>query len=169
MYYTRSALSPDQVSSASGTGWKSLGIDEHPEGTATTVHSGDPFRVHGHLRIAEELLVGRLICIIEDAAGNLIVHPSLEKIEERTDLAPGNYRFEVAFPGLWLSPGMYTVYFKFLGRTAAGGDARHISSALCLDVPGRTEGKTRRILAPPVDWRMEVVPDVRPAAQRVLA
>jgi len=60
----------------------------------------------------------------------------------------------MSLPGLWLAPGLYSVYLKLLASSfhAAG---RYDSERIMLEVKGGIDGTGRTILAPDVEWKLE--------------
>ena len=64
----------------------------------------------------------------------------------------GTHQVTLAFPPLWLEPGLYTLYFKLL----VWGDAnssRYVSDVLHLDVAGESSGVSS-VLHPYVNWTL---------------
>lgn len=49
---------------------------------------------------------------------------------------PGLHQVRICIPALWLRPGVYSIYFKFLVATAGMGNARFLSDSIMLDVRG---------------------------------
>jgi hypothetical protein len=58
----------------------------------------------------------------------------------------------VDLPPLWLAPGLYTLSFKLIGRTADNRDERLLSPPVLLDVTGADGRVGRARLAPPLRW-----------------
>jgi hypothetical protein len=70
---------------------------------------------------------------------------------------PGEYLIRARFPGLWMRPGVYSLYFKLLGNTLSPGKARYISNSTMLDVAGAPDTEIDpepqpSLLAPAIDW-----------------
>ena len=59
--------------------------------------------------------------MIQDANGeSVVVMPANSRMLKIAD-QPGVHRIRVRFPGLWLRPGVYSVYFKLLGSLSRRG------------------------------------------------
>ncbi|MDX2031482.1 MAG: polysaccharide ABC transporter ATP-binding protein [Blastocatellia bacterium] len=121
------------------------------------VHSGQPFRVT--LPIAgKEVSNPMMFFLIEDFTGNLIVHSRVNSREIGVDRLDGICRLELEVPALWLAPGMYTAYFKFLIPTATSSSGRYTSEKAMLEVhnaPGSELGHHgKAILAPEISWNV---------------
>jgi lipopolysaccharide transport system ATP-binding protein len=145
-----------------GTGWRHISINNQPSLAASTIKSEDPLTIEAQLELDEELMEGQFFCIVSDPAGALVLHQRVDS----TRFAPGGldagrYRIEVRMPPLWLTPTLYTLYFKFLGSTISGKQERHLSERVLLDVTGQTQGLGRAALAPPIDWSMAPVDQSR--------
>jgi lipopolysaccharide transport system ATP-binding protein len=140
---------------AQRTRWGRVVINGNTNGVATTVGAGDPLEAEVLLDLNTSLASGPLICIIGSSTGDVVVHQRVE-MKDLVDslLQPGQYKLKVELPPLWLAPGVYTLYFKFLGRTLAGRDNRLISESVILDVTGESNGIGRALLAPTAHWTM---------------
>jgi lipopolysaccharide transport system ATP-binding protein len=77
--------------------------------------------------------------MIQDANGEaVVVMPANSRMLKIAD-QPGVHQIRVRFPGLWLRPGVYSVYFKLLGSSAGEGSARFFSDGIMLDVSGNDD------------------------------
>ena len=91
------------------------------------------------LDLAARCRVSGLFCMIQDANGDsVIVMPANSRNLKIAD-QPGVHQIRVRFPGLWLRPGVYSVYFKLLGASADAGSARFFSDSIMLDVAGNDD------------------------------
>jgi lipopolysaccharide transport system ATP-binding protein len=140
---------------AQRTRWGRVVINGNSNEVSTTIRAGDPLLAEVLLDLNASLAGGPLICIIGSSTGDVVVHQRVE-MKDLIDslLEPGQYRLKVELPPLWLAPGVYTLYFKFLGRTIAGRDNRLISESVILDVAGESNGIGRALLAPSARWTM---------------
>ncbi|MFN0086387.1 MAG: ABC transporter ATP-binding protein [Blastocatellia bacterium] len=121
------------------------------------VYSGEPFRVT--LPIAGRSVSNPMMFfIVEDFTGNLIVHSRINSREIGVDRIDGVCRIDLEAPALWLAPGMYTAYFKFLIPTATSTSGRYASEKAMLEVhiaPGGELGHHgKAILAPDISWNV---------------
>ena len=154
--YTRGLLRRDDAVSTGG-GWSQVQIGEAlVEGNATGA-SGDPISASASLHLTRGLHGGSFFCIIEDGLGHTIVHQKVDagSVSQSGRLAEGRYAVRVQLPPLWLTPGIYTLYFKLVGRTASGADERATSERALLDVTGSVNGVSRAILAPRAQWALD--------------
>jgi hypothetical protein len=149
------------------TGWRQLTVNGEHGASFPRIAAGAPFSVEGILDLKENYLRGALIFIIEDSAGNTVVHRYIESNEiQPGNLASGRYEVHVELPPLWLAPGIYSSYFKFLGHrqalsqssnTFSSGEDRPRSERIMLDVVGDARGISRASLAPNVQWGLTPV------------
>ena len=103
------------------------------------IESGSGFEVSCTLDLAASLPSFRLFCMIQDANGeSVVVMPANSRMLKIAD-QPGVHQIHVRFPGLWLRPGVYSVYFKLLGSAAGAGSARFFSDSIMLDVSGNDD------------------------------
>lgn len=79
--------------------------------------------------------------------------------ESHTDLglvgvSPGSYAIRARFPPLWLSPGLYALWFK-VQISGAFGSTRHVSDKATIDVEGTSGVIETAILHPTVSWAID--------------
>jgi lipopolysaccharide transport system ATP-binding protein len=155
--YSQNLLAEPWDEGDGGTGWHQVRIDGRANGFASSVESGQGFRAGGVLDLGEDFASARFFCIIHDAVGDLVVHHRVYAHNVFAQpLDAGRYRVEVALPGLWLAPGVYTLQFKFMGQARSGADVKQVSERVVLDVTGEAEAIDSARLAPPARW--EVTP-----------
>jgi lipopolysaccharide transport system ATP-binding protein len=120
---------------------------------SAAVKSGSEFSVK--LRLSGRKVKNPAIYfIIENVAGQTIVHKRIKSKELCVDTIDGDYLLKIDLPALWLSPGVYSIYCKFIApATDWSGSAR--SEALMLEVRGELEATGKSILNPEVLWRIE--------------
>jgi len=153
-HYTRSLAAADSAPPR-GTSWRSVRIAGAREGEIASIAPGEGFAVEGRLDLDAPFEKGRLFCILLDASGQQILHERAELTDlSREGLPAGRHRVRVAFPPLWLAPNVYALHLKFLGRRASGGEERHDSERLPLDVSGGAPEGYRAALAPPARWEI---------------
>jgi lipopolysaccharide transport system ATP-binding protein len=149
------------ATAAAGTVWQTLQVNGDRFGGGASLASGDRLAVDAWLSLADHFTDATLICLIEDTMGNTIVHQHGSGPDGwRCGLEPGVLQVSVEFPPLWLSPGAYTVHFKFLGKRSSGADDRAVSERILLDVAGSRAGVSRAILAPQSRWLVRRESDV---------
>jgi lipopolysaccharide transport system ATP-binding protein len=134
--YTQSQMRDNKNSLGTQTSLHSTVINGQNPGA---IESGSGFEVSCTLDLAASIPSFRLFCMIQDANGESVVvmpaHSRMLKIADQ----PGVHRIRVRFPGLWLRPGVYSVYFKLLGSSADAGSARFFSDGIMLDVSGNDD------------------------------
>ena len=121
-----------------------------------SVGSGEEFEVSCTLQLTERLPGVRLFCVIQDANGEeIIVAPCEKKLLDRSNQR-GSHQIRVRFPSLWLRPGVYNVYFKFLVSAVGMGRARFLSDNIMLDVTGTDDPEMLMgALSPAATWEGE--------------
>ena len=141
---------PDPVNAQ--TRFTSILVDGQNPGS---IESGSGFEVSCTLQLSERLPSVRLFCVIQDANGEDIVLAPCDK--DVLDLAnqPGSHQISIRFPGLWLRPGVYSAYFKFLVAAVGIGNARFLSDSIMLDVQGTDDPEMLMgCLSPVSTWEL---------------
>ncbi len=137
-------------------GWQRVVI-LNDEGRVTNELCNDrPFSLEAVLSVRDRLNTSRLFCILNDSVGEQVVHQRVYSDTLIDALEPGQYKLRVRLPVLWLAPGIYTIYLKLIGQKVSGGDVRHISNRVVLDVSGNSDGIAQAALAPPYQWEYVV-------------
>jgi len=160
IHYSQDILSQridEEVSGSSA--WLQLRIDNRTDDFTSPIDNSDPIQVEARLRLSSEIEKARLICIIEDSNGSGIVHNSIEIDQSKMSrLRDGVCNVTIEIPPLWLMPDAYTLHFKMIGRTISGRDERCQSERAIVNITdktGRSTGKVRAVLIPPVEWSLE--------------
>ncbi len=139
-----------------GTHWQFVRVNGQTGELASSIASGQEFFTEAQIDLCHDVAQGFFFCIINDAVGNVVLHQRIRLSQMGCDqLKAGNYLTRAFFPPLWLAPGVYTVYFKFLGYRPDGGQERHLSERVLLDVTAETEEISRSQLTPPLQWTIE--------------
>ena len=146
-------------------GWRDVGVNDLPSGGTATIQPGDPFSAQATLELTPDVSAGRLFCIVEDGAGHTLLHQRVTLNEVRPREDAGALRVDVELPPLWMAPGVYSVYFKFIGRTQDGGDVRHLSERAIIDVEGSIAAVGKALLAPAAVWTTRSAGRLRTGAQ----
>lgn len=150
--YSQSLLEEAEGIGMKSTGWHSLSLNGQANGLASKIDVSDEVFVETLLDLQEEFTNGRLFCIINNSVGEVVVHQRMSLRELVGSKAKGRYRLSVELPALNLAPGVYTLYFKLLGTTTEGKEARHFSERMILDVTADVNGYGNAHLAPPLRW-----------------
>jgi lipopolysaccharide transport system ATP-binding protein len=155
-HYSQSLLEPSASAASESTRWFGLAINGRPGGVDATVANHQPMHVDAFLDLREDVDTGRLIFLMHDAFGNLVVHRRVYTRElGARGISQGRYRVSLTCPPLWLAPGVYTVFFKFFGTHRSGEEIRHVSERAIVDVAGDSDGIGQASLAPNLAWSME--------------
>jgi lipopolysaccharide transport system ATP-binding protein len=158
-YYSQSILEQEEDAQAHGKGWSSVRINGGLVELATNVESGDPFFTEATLNLVDDFTQVKLICTLRDPLGNTVVHRMLTGEEFWSEtVEAGRYSVRVDFPSLWLAPGVYSLYFKFVGVNHTLGLERRTSEAVLVDVTGDARGISQASLAPPLTWAVSFDP-----------
>ena len=153
--YSHGLSDPESESTFSGKGWRGVRINSLPFGVSASVASGEPFYAEAQLAFREDVIDGQMYCIVSDSAGDIVVHQRVNSDDLWSRiLEEGVYQIRMELPALWLAPSLYSLHFKFIGRTATGAEERHVSERAILDVTGTINGIGRASLAPPTKWTM---------------
>lgn len=100
--------------------------------------------------------------IIENAFGQSVLHKKVSSSKIGYELIDGDFRLNVELPGLWISPGVYSMYFKVLVPTTHWS-GRVISDRIILEVTGPMESSGKAFMNPNVNWSMETLESAMPA------
>ena len=153
--YSRSLLGRND-GEATGGGWSNTRITGADTDGTATMAGGDALEATAWLDLKRDLGAGSLFCIIEDGLGHTIVHHRVDAgtVAGTSGIPAGPHAVGIKLPPLWLTPGIYTLHFKLVGRTPSGADERSISERVLLDVTGSVVGVGRAILAPRAQWSL---------------
>jgi lipopolysaccharide transport system ATP-binding protein len=113
--------------------------------------SGSPFTVRLPIS-AEGIKNPWIFFIIEDFTGRVVMHNRVNSAKIGPEIVDGEYNLEVKVPPLWLSPGMYAVYFKFIFVPVQSSSGRLITEKYMLEVQGDVDSSGKAILHPTIDW-----------------
>jgi lipopolysaccharide transport system ATP-binding protein len=115
------------------------------------VSSGEPFEVS--VCVGEPLPAGSwLFLIMEDFTGRTVFHKRISASEINMPVSGGPWRLVVSVPELWLTGGVYSIYFKVLFAGLADNSQRRTSERVLLEVNGELENSGKAILNPTVTW-----------------
>lgn len=122
----------------------------------SVVHS-ESFQAATTLRINQEVSGFSLFCIVEDMYNRMVFHlreesPSLGL----SSVSTGVYAISMTVPPLWLSAGLYSLYFKSL-LWGTGDNGRYESDKIPLDVTGM-HSMAESLLHPAVEWSVARLP-----------
>jgi len=92
--------------------------------------------------------------IVEDFLGRMLIHSRIKSRDLGFDVIDGEYRLQLDLPPLWLSPGVYSAYFKFVFPSAAAATGRFNSERFMLEISGQYEPSGKAILNPCIGWKL---------------
>lgn len=115
------------------------------------VRSGEGLRFALDLN-ARDLRNPKIFLIVENVQGQTILHESVESRDIGCPSLSGDYHLVVDTEPLWLAPGLYSVYAKFI-MTGASKSKIH-SDRIMLEVTGSFDKTGKASLKPPTVWSM---------------
>lgn len=95
-----------------------------------------------------------IMLIIENSFGQSLVHFTLRSTDFGRKPLKGAYTLRLNLPPLWLSPGIYSIYTKFIGHSR-GKRARVISDRIMMKITGKFDGTGKTTLTPDIEWSLE--------------
>ena len=165
--YTQSTHETD-VSTAD-EGWQRLRMVQPLAEGDWVVQPADATAYSAVLVLPQDFTFGWVYLLIHDSTGTLVVHQR-EDLQNAGDGGVGRQRFVVGaeLPPMWLAAGLYTVHFKFFGRSASGIDLKYLSERRILDTRGWTNERANALLAPTCRWSLERVSEEQHSVTSVL-
>jgi lipopolysaccharide transport system ATP-binding protein len=137
-----------------GTEWRDMTVNEAWAVQTVTVQAGEPFSAGATLHCDRPFLRGRFSCHLANAAQDTLVSQEVEHRAVRVQkLVEGSYEVRVDFPALWLTPGVYSLWFRFSGDGSSVSRDFDSSPAL-LNIAGTLEGQGKSILTVPLRWQV---------------
>ena len=123
------------------------------ESMMPVISPGQSFEVTADLRM-RDIRNPSMILIVESMNGQQIVHSRIATRDLGVDTVDGNVKVKISLPGLWLAPGLYSVFIKLLAASVQSS-GRYDSEKVMLEVKGGIDGTSRTILAPEAEWKLE--------------
>ena len=123
------------------------------DGSLTAVEAGEDFEVSLNIK-GRNIRNPSIFFIVENVAGQTVVHKRIESKELGLETIDGNYKLNIALPGLWLSPGIYSMYFKFM-VPSTDWSGRLQSERMLLEIRGEMERTGKAVLNPAVEWSVD--------------
>jgi lipopolysaccharide transport system ATP-binding protein len=140
---------PAEADGARGAGFGRVAID--CDGSEIVAQS-KPFDASTTLTLGESSTGFTLNCHLVDMFGRevFIVRGSSVDLG-LTKVSPGTYTIRATFPPLWLSPGLYALWFKVM-VAGAYESSRFVTDKVTIDVEGASGVADTALLHPGVDW-----------------
>lgn len=122
-------------------------------GEGNSISQEQPIEAETFLRVGPQTAGFSLFCILEDMQSRMAFHLREESPDlHLTEVSEGVYSVRVRVPPLWLSAGLYSLYFKAIIWGNAG-DARCLSDKIPLDVTG-LHSTVGAMLHPGATWNV---------------
>lgn len=145
-------------------GWQQLRLVQPGVRGEWVVQPGDATTYSAVLVLPVDVSGGRVFLMIHDSTGELLVHQRQDlECDTVVDSDSRKFRVTVSLPPLWLAAGLYSVHFKFIGRTALGTEARYVSERRILDTRGWSPERANASLAPTCEWSIEALDGMLPS------
>lgn len=120
----------------------------HPE-----VGTGESFEISIRVR-GRDITGPVLFLIIENMTGQQVIHNRVFGDEINLGTIDGNHTLRLKLPALWLTPGVYSLYFKML--VPIGSNAGRVESErILLEVTGNADNSAKGVLLPKIEWNVE--------------
>ncbi len=97
-----------------------------------------------------------IIFIINNASGQQIVHSRIVSKQLGMKEVDGSFKLRLTVPRLWLTPGLYSVFFKLVSLHSTPA-VRSESERLILEVSDDFDAGNRGVLHPKIEWNVEPV------------
>lgn len=140
---------PEIPTSATSSDPVKFGIIRINGSPSPKIRSGDELRLCLDVN-TKDLDNPRIYLMIENVSGQSIVHESVHSRDLGPRTMDGDYRLTMDLPSLWLAPGIYSVYAKFIMTGAA--KRRMQSDRILLEITGDFDKSGRAVLKPKAKW-----------------
>ncbi len=131
-----------------------LGQPQIRSSAGNCIVSGEPFKVILPL-IAQGTQNPTMFFIVEDFTGNTIIHSRINSRDIGVEMVDGACRIELNYPALWLAPGIYSAYFKFLAPNVTDLSGRFLTEKVIVEALGEFGGFGKAVLNPKVEWQIK--------------
>ncbi len=134
-----------------------LGQPQIQSRAGNCIVSGEPFKVTLPLT-AQEAQTPIMFFIVEDFASNIVIHSRISSREVGFEVIDGTCQIELSYPVLWLAPGVYSAYFKFLLPSVTDLSGKFLTEKVAIEVLGEFGSFGKAVLNPKVDWQINTTP-----------
>ncbi len=153
-------LESEPISAESMTRSFASGLPKICSERGSEVSAGETFSITVPIE-GKEVQNPGMFFIVEDYSGRMLIHSRIKSSELGVDVIDGKYNLKLEIPPLWLSPGVYSAYFKFLFPSLASATGRYNSERFMLEVSGQYEATGKAILNPDIEWKLESCDETR--------
>ena len=153
--YQRSLQDEDPARTLAKNGDVSFGrVSLGPDG-GNVLEAGAPARLEACFGVNVAQSGFSLVCIVENSRGETVVYSRVESGElSGYSSDHRQYEIEVDLPPLWLSPGVYTVYFRAHIQGALKSRGIYESDQVPFTIVGAAN-PAAALLNPPAKWSVE--------------
>jgi lipopolysaccharide transport system ATP-binding protein len=152
--YTQSTEEPNLTTPHEG--WQQLKLAKPDTPGEWVVQPHDATTYSATLVLPADVTQGRVFLMIHNSTGELLVHQREDvEFSDSVESDQRRLRVTVSLPPLWLAAGLYSVHFKFIGRTSSEAEARYVSERRILDTRGWSPERANALLAPSCEWRIQ--------------
>ncbi|REJ78553.1 MAG: ABC transporter ATP-binding protein [Acidobacteria bacterium] len=95
-----------------------------------------------------------LFLIVENMTGQQVIHDRVAGRDIGLEFVDGSRKLRLKVPELWLSPGVYSLYFKMISFDGPNA-GRSESERILLEVEGKSTNSVRSVLLPNIGWSVE--------------
>lgn len=103
---------------------------------------------------AKEITNPAITLLIHNSAGQQIVHNRIFCKDIGLENVQGRHTLRLSMPTMWLTPGVYSIYFKFLASDS-GHIVRTESERIMLEVIDDFDHANRGVLLPEIIWDLD--------------
>lgn len=114
------------------------------------INNDSGFTVSLNLR-AKMIRNPSIVLIVENVTGQQVIHSKINTGEIGLETLNGKQRLQVSVPPLWLSPGVYSAYFKLL-IPSLNSSGRMNSERILIELRGDFDGTGKTLLCPKTEW-----------------
>lgn len=147
-------LEESPVTFETGSGCLVLGHLQIHSSAGNQIVSGESFKVTLPMA-GQQAQNPTMFFIVEDFSGNTVVHSRINSRDIGIDIVDGACQLELDFPALWLAPGIYSAYFKFLAPNDTDSSGRFLTEKVTIEVQGEFGAFGKATLNPKIEWQIE--------------
>jgi len=148
------SLQKDDWSETTGNKALQLGAVHIADAENPTVYLDQPLEISLKLR-AQGVENPRMFIIVENFNGVQVLHEVVKSDALGVPVLDGDYVLRVSWPPLFLTPGVYSVYFKFMMHGMRANQNRVYSEKAVLQITGRDRHNTKAMLQPETRWDLK--------------
>lgn len=148
------SLQKDDMGEVTGNKALQLGAVHIANDEDPAIFLDQPLEISLKLR-AQGVANPRMFIIVENFNGIQVLHEVIDCEALGHPVLDGDYVLRVSWPPLFLTPGVYSVYFKFLTHGMRTKQNRVFSEKAVLQIQGRDHHNVRAMLQPKTRWELK--------------